>query len=36
VFFEEENIRDLVVTGYLTVYKILSDEDKTVVLGFYK
>ncbi|KQS91483.1 type II toxin-antitoxin system RelE/ParE family toxin [Chryseobacterium sp. Leaf394] len=36
IFFEDENIRDLIVKGYLIVYEILSDEDKIVVFGFYK
>lgn len=36
IFFEDENIRDLVVKGYLIVYEILPDENRIVVFGFYK
>ncbi|MGI9652026.1 type II toxin-antitoxin system RelE/ParE family toxin [Chryseobacterium sp. RLHN22] len=36
IFFEDENIRDLVVKGYLIVYEILPAKDKIVVFGFYK
>ena len=36
IFFEDENIRDLVIKGYLIVYEILLDENKIVVFGFYK
>ncbi|WP_312078607.1 type II toxin-antitoxin system RelE/ParE family toxin [Chryseobacterium sp.] len=36
IFFEDENIRDLVVKGYFIVYEILPDENRIVVFGFYK
>ncbi|WP_312768912.1 type II toxin-antitoxin system RelE/ParE family toxin [Epilithonimonas sp.] len=36
IFFDNDNIRDLVVKGYLIVYEILSQENKIVVFGFYK
>ena len=36
IFFEDENIRDLVVKGYLIVYEILPAENRIVVFGFYK
>lgn len=36
IFFEDENIRDLVVKGYLVVYEILPAENRIVVFGFYK
>lgn len=36
IFFDDENIRDLVIKGYLIVYEILLDENKIVVFGFYK
>lgn len=35
-FFDNENIRDLIVKGYLIVYEILKIENKTVIFGFYK
>ncbi len=36
IFFEDENIRDLIVKGYLIIYEILPNENKMVVFGFYK
>ncbi|MGD1320646.1 type II toxin-antitoxin system RelE/ParE family toxin [Chryseobacterium sp. 2R14A] len=36
IFFNDENIRDLVVKGYLVVYEILPFENRIVVFGFYK
>lgn len=36
IFFDDENIRDLVVKGYLIVYEIVTYENKIVVFGFYK
>lgn len=36
IFFENDNIRDLVVHGYVIVYEILPNENKIVVFGFYK
>ncbi|MFC4685668.1 type II toxin-antitoxin system RelE/ParE family toxin [Epilithonimonas pallida] len=36
IFFDDKNIRDLVIKGYLIVYEILPHENKIVVFGFYK
>lgn len=36
IFFDDENIRDLIVKGYLITYEILPNENKIVVFGFYK
>ena len=36
IFFDDENIRDLVVKGYLIVYEILPSENKIIIFGFYK
>jgi addiction module RelE/StbE family toxin len=36
IFFDDENIRDLIVKGYLIAYEILPNENKIVVFGFYK
>ena len=36
MFFNNENIRDLVFKGYVIVYKIDEQEEEIVVFGFYK
>ena len=36
IFFDNDNIRDLIVKGYLIIYEILPDENKIAVMGFYK
>ncbi|MFY1047395.1 type II toxin-antitoxin system RelE/ParE family toxin [Chryseobacterium sp. GP-SGM7] len=36
IFFDDENILDLVVKGYLIVYEILPSEKRIIVFGFYK
>lgn len=36
IFFDNDNIRDLVVKGYLIVFEIVTYENKIVVFGFYK
>jgi len=36
IFFDNDNIRDLVVKGYLIVYEIVTYENKILVFGFYK
>lgn len=36
IFFEDENIRDLIIKGYIIIYEILPVENKIVVFGFYK
>lgn len=36
IFFDDENIRDLIVKGYIIVYEIIPSEDRIVVFAFYK
>lgn len=36
IFFNNENIRDLVFKGYVIVYKIDEKEDEIIVFGFGK
>lgn len=36
IFFDNDNIRDVVVKGYLIVFEIVTYENKIVVFGFYK
>ena len=36
IFFVDENIRDLIVKGYIIVYEISPAENRIVVFGFYK
>lgn len=36
IFFEDENIRELVLNGYLVIYEIIPEEQKIVVFGFHK
>lgn len=35
-FFDDENIRDLVVKGYSIVYRIEKENNKIIVFGFHK
>lgn len=35
-FFEDENIRDLIVKGYSIIYTIEKEKNKIIVFGFYK
>lgn len=36
VFFDRNDIRDLIYKGYIIVYKISEDEKSTEVFGFVK
>ncbi|MBN1340176.1 MAG: type II toxin-antitoxin system RelE/ParE family toxin [Bacteroidales bacterium] len=36
IFFEREDIRDLIVKGYIVVYKINKKENSIEVFGFIK
>ena len=35
-FFQDENIRDLIVKGYCIVYRIEKENNKIIVFGFHK
>lgn len=35
-FFDDENIRDLIVKGYCMLYKIEKDNNIIMVFGFHK
>jgi plasmid stabilization system protein ParE len=36
IFFDDEDIRDMIFKGYITVYKVWTDQDEIVVFGFTK
>lgn len=36
IYFENENIRDLVIEGYVVVYSVNLSEDTIEVFGFTK
>jgi hypothetical protein len=36
IFFDREDIRDLIIKGYVIVYKVNNKEDSIEVFGFTK
>lgn len=36
IFYEEDNIRDLIFKGYIIIYRIKEDQNEIEVFGFIK
>lgn len=36
IYFEDENIRDLIFKGYIVVYKVNQDDNQIMIIGINK